>query len=101
MASVDYAYPVEALHGKVNRRHTVGFAQRQDTGRKFTQTHGKRTTDITAAEQELRNLFATAVRATYTRMADPAQSVTDKAAFAKQTKYKTLYGYVFSQVYGK
>ncbi len=99
MAKVDYAYPVEALHGKVSKRHSVGFAQRTATGRKYTQTISPRSTAIGAEEQELREKFGNAVRATYTRLADPTQSLEDKKAFLKQSKYKTLYGYVFSQVY--
>ncbi len=99
MAQVDYAYPVEALHGKVSKRHTVGFAQRNDTGRKFTQTRNARTSAVGADEQELREKFGNASKATRTRLADPTQSLEDKKAFLKQSKYKTLYGYVFSQVY--
>lgn len=39
MAKVDYTYPIEALHGKVKRTHSVGFAMRKETGAKYTQTY--------------------------------------------------------------
>lgn len=39
MAKVDYNYPIEALHGKVKRTHSVGFAMRKETGAKYTQTY--------------------------------------------------------------
>ena len=39
MAKVDYNYPIEALHGKVKRTHSVGFAMRKETGAKYAQTY--------------------------------------------------------------
>ncbi len=100
MATVDYAYPVEALHGKVKKTHSVGFAERQDTGCKFTQSREERTAVPTEAQTEVQQKFATAAKAARTRMADAQKQAQDLVAFKKQSKYKTLYGYVFSQVYG-
>lgn len=99
MAKVDYAYPVEALHGKVKKTHTVGFALRKETGCKFTQTYTSRTAAPTEAQNEVQKKFAAAVKAARVRMADASKQAQDLAAFRKQSKYKTLYGYVFSQVY--
>ena len=101
MAKVDYAYPVEALHGKVKKTHTVGFALRKETGCKFTQTYVKRCLFDTflRAQTEVQQRFATAVKAARVRMADASKQAQDLAAFRKQSKYKTLYGYVFSLVY--
>ena len=103
MAKVDYAYPVEALHGKVKKTHTVGFALRKETGCKFTQTFTTRTAAPTEAQTEVQTevqkKFAAAVKAARVRMADASKQAQDLAAFRKQSKYKTLYGYVFSQVY--
>lgn len=99
MAKVDYAYPVEALHGKVKKTHTVGFALRKETGCKFTQTYTSRTAAPTEAQNEVQKKFAAAVKATRVRLADASKQAQDIVAFKKQSKYKTLYGYVFSQVY--
>ncbi len=99
MAKVDYAYPVEALHGKVNKTHTVGFALRKDSGAKYTQTYTHKLAAPSEAQTEVQQKFATAVKATRVRMADAQQQPKDLTAFRKQSKYKTLYGYVFSQVY--
>ena len=100
MAKVEYTYPVEALHGKVRKTHTVGFAMRKETGAKYTQTYSHTLSAPSEAQSEAQTKFATAVKATRTRMADAAKQAADLIAFRKQSKYKTLYGYVFSQVYG-
>ena len=55
----------------------------------------------TAAQTEVQERFTEAVRATRTRLGDPNQRATDIAAFKKQTRYPTLYGYVFSLEYAK
>ncbi len=99
MAKVDYAYPVEALHGKVKKTHSVGFALRKETGCKFTQSFSASAAAPTEAQTEAQQKFSAAVKAARVRMADASQQATDLAAFRKQSKYKTLYGYVFSQVY--
>lgn len=99
MAKVDYAYPVEALHEKVKKTHTVGFALRKETGCKFTQTYTSRTAAPTEAQNEAQKKFAAAVKATRVRLADASKQAQDIVAFKKQSKYKTLYGYVFSLVY--
>ena len=100
MAKVDYAYPVEALHGKVKKTHTVGFALRKETGCKFTQSFSASVAAPTEAQTEAQQKFATAAKAVRVRMADAQKQAQDLAAFKKQSKYKTLYGYVFSLVYG-
>ena len=99
MAKVDYAYPVEALHGKVKKTHTVGFALRKETGCKFTQTYTSRIAAPSEAQNEAQQKFTAAVKATRVRLADASKQAQDIVAFKKQSKYKTLYGYVFSQVY--
>lgn len=101
MAKVTYQFPIESLHGKVQKNHTVGFAKRTDTGSKFTQTYTHTRSAPTEAQTEVQQRFATAVKATRTRMADASKQAQDLIAFRKQSKYKTMYGYVFSQVYAQ
>lgn len=101
MAKVDYNYPIEALHGKVKKTHTVGFAKRTDTGAKYTQTYTHTLTAPSEAQSEVQQKFAAAVKAARVRMADASKQAQDLIAFKKQSKYKTLYGYVFSQVYAQ
>ena len=46
-----------------------------------------------------RNAFKQAAIATRERLVDPDQSLMDQIAFTQQTKYKTIYAYVFNQCY--
>ena len=94
MGKVTYEYPVKDICGKIGKKATVGFAHRGDT--KYTVRYGKRSTPVGSAEQAHRNKFSAAVKATRQRMLDSRQNAADKVAFAQQTKYKTLYQYVFN-----
>ena len=94
MGKVTYEYPIKDICGKIGKNATVGFAHRGDT--KYTVRYGKRSTPVGSAEQAHRNKFSAAVKATRQRMLDSQQNAADKVAFAQQTKYKTLYQYVFN-----
>ena len=99
MGKVTYEYPVKDICGKSGKSATVGFAHRGDT--KYTVRYGKRSTPAGAAELAHRNKFSAAVKATRERMLDSQQNAADKIAFAQQTKYKTLYQYVFNSEMSK
>ena len=99
MGKVTYEYPVKDICGKIGKNATVGFAHRGDT--KYTVRYGKRSTPAGAAELAHRNKFSAAVKATRQRMLDSQQNAADKVAFAQQTKYKTLYQYVFNDEMAK
>ena len=99
MGKVTYEYPVKDICGKIGKNATVGFAHRGDT--KYTVRYGKRSTPVGSAEQAHRNKFSAAVKATRQRMLDSQQNAADKVAFAQQTKYKTLYQYVFNSEMAK
>ena len=94
MGKVTYEYPVKDICGKIGKKATVGFAHRGDT--KYTVRYGQRSTPASGAELAHRNKFSAAVKATRQRMLDSQQNAADKVAFAQQTKYKTLYQYVFN-----
>ena len=94
MGKVTYEYPVKDICGKIGKNATVGFAHRGDT--KYTVRYGKRSTPAGQAELAHRQKFSAAVKATRQRMLDSQQNAADKVAFAQQTKYKTLYQYVFN-----
>ena len=99
MGKVTYEYPVKDICGKIGKNATMGFAHRGDT--KYTVRYGKRSTPVGSAEQAHRNKFSAAVKATRQRMLDSQQNAADKIAFAQQTKYKTLYQYVFNSEMAK
>lgn len=52
----------------------------------------------TAAMKAWNQSFGQIATDTRDRLQDPQYIAADKAAFAQQTKYKTLYSYVFNQV---
>ena len=99
MGKVTYEYPVKDICGKIGKNATVGFAHRGDT--KYTVRYGQRSTPAGQAELAHRQKFSAAVKATRQRMLDSQQNSADKIAFAQQTKYKTLYQYVFNDEMGK
>ena len=99
MGKVTYEYPVKDICGKIGKKATVGFAHRGDT--KYTVRYGQRSTPAGQAELAHRQKFSAAVKATRQRMLDSQQNAADKIAFAQQTKYKTLYQYVFNDEMAK
>lgn len=50
----------------------------------------------TAVQTAWNNLFGQICTATRERLEDPMQVAQDQANFAKQTKFKTIYSYVWS-----
>ena len=97
MAKVEYAFPVDKIHGKISKQHKIGFAHRRASKKNYTTIYGVRSTTPSTSEVAHRTKFSTCVANTRTRMMDPTQNPIDMVAFAKQTKYPTFYGYVFSQ----
>ena len=106
MAKVEYVAPVDAVHGKLSKGDKYGFARRKKANNNgerpnFTFVHTKRTAPVTQDEIERRKSFGDVAKATRARLMDPDQSLTDQIAFAQQTKYKTIYAYVFNQEFHK
>ena len=97
MAKVEYAFPVEKIHGKVAKHHKIGFAHRAASKLNYTQAYGKRTTKYSQAEKDHQAKFAAVAAATNARLADPNQMPIDQTAFKAQSKYTTLRQYVWNQ----
>jgi len=97
MAHVEYAFPVEKIHGKVAKHHKIGFAHRVASKLNYTQAYGKRSTPVTKKETDHRTKFGAVSNATAARLADPTKMQADQLAYKAQTKYKTLRQYVFNQ----
>ena len=97
MAKVEYAFPVDKIHGKISKQHKIGFAHRRATKKNYTTVYGARSTEPSTTEVAHRTKFATCVSNTRSRMMDPVQNPIDQVGYAKQSKYPTFYGYVFSQ----
>ena len=97
MAKVEYAFPVEKIHGKVAKHHKIGFAHRVASKLNYTQAYGKRTTKYSQAEKDHQAKFAAVAAATNARLADPNQMPIDQMAFKAQSKYTTLRQFVWNQ----
>ena len=100
MASVHYDFPVKCVHGKLNKDDKVSFAKRSDTGTTYGVKRDDwsvkyKTAETRAAAETRQAKFRAVVTATKERMQDPTKQPIDKAGFAAQTKYKTLWGYCF------
>lgn len=65
----------------------------------FSLRQNDRSTKPTTAELANREKFKQVAQATHARLINPEYIQRDQAAFSKQDKYTSLYGYVFSVVY--
>lgn len=105
--------PVEAIIGKIapadqtvskdnpGFKCFVGYQRGNGIFNRYQVKKNPRRNPYAENEKNLQTAFTNAVKATRQRMMDPDQSLTDQIAFSKQSKYKTLYSYVFNQVYKK
>ena len=99
MAKVEYAFPVEKIHGKVSKSHKVGFAHRVDSNLNYTQTYGQRnynTHPVTSKESAICLKFTTVAAAVRARQIDPTKMAADQAAFLAQNKYKRMWGFLWN-----
>ena len=97
MAKVEYAFPVDKVHGKISKKHKVGFAHRKASARNYTTAYGERKTQVKESELANRAKFTAVSKAARLRMVDPDHVAMDQMMFARQTKYTTMFGYVFKQ----
>ena len=83
----------------INLKKRGGWKKKGAPFMYFSLRQNDRLTAPSNNEVVLREKFAEAVRLTYDRMTDPTYLPGDQVAWKAQTKYPTLYGYVFSVVY--
>ena len=98
--SIFYLAPVDNASGKIFGKKERFVAVRRLLGKRQRGccVTGERTTPVTEAETQWRSMFAQISAATHVRMADSEQMKVDQLAFREQTKYKTLYQYVWNEV---
>ena len=100
---VTYKEPIESASGKIFGHKSQFIAVHRPWSEKRkngTCAQGQRDLKnhpFTEKELMHRVKFAAVCAATRSRMADPSQAAADMMAFKAQTKYKTLYRYVFRQ----
>ena len=107
MAKITYIDPVKSVSGKLTKKHCVVYNVRQAPTNNADMISNPNYTAyrdpnkkvrLTAGQRAWNAKFAQIVAGTRDRMQDPQYVAPDKAAFATQSKYKTLYAYVFNQV---
>ena len=102
MAKVDYIRPVEALHGKLQKKDKVGYAQRKASKNKFTVTRDDwkqkfKTAEKASAARTRQMKFKSVSQSVSERLTNPTYLTLDQQGFANQSKYTTLRGYVFKK----
>ena len=105
--------PVEAVIGKmapsdqkVNKQNAgfkcfVGYQLGRSVFNRYQVRSKPRANAYSQDEQQRWKQFSDVVKATRQRLNDPDQSLVDQIAYSQQTKYKTLYSYVFNQEWAK
>ena len=98
MAKIEFAFPVDKIHGKVGKSHKIGFADRTASKLNYSVEYGKRSTKPSDTELAHRDKFAVVASATRSRMKDPSKINADQLAYQEvKTQYPSLYAYVFNQ----
>lgn len=105
--------PVEAIIGKIapadekvsmnnpGFKCFVGYQRGNGIFNRYQVKKNPRRKGYALGELNLQTKFTKVVKATRQRLLDPDQNLTDQIAFSNQSKYKTLYSYVFNQEYQK
>ena len=101
MAKVTYIDPVEHISGKIAKKHKSVYSYRKDINCKYISQPRPSSVPPTSDQLALREEFARTVARVNQTMADEAQVNTYKEQFENQSKYKTLRGYIFAQMYNE
>ena len=96
MAKIEFAFPVDKVHGRISKQHQVGFAHRKASKLNYTTSYGKGASEYSQKEMAHQEKFKAVCASTRARMKDPGKVMQDQAAFKEQSKYKTFYRYVFN-----
>ena len=95
MAQVEYAFPVDAVHGRISKKHKIGFAHRKESGKNYTTSYGQRSTPVSDDEKQYRSYWGQVASAVAQRMKDPTKQPQDQVAFKNQSEYPTLRAYLW------
>ena len=101
MARVSYIRPIESLHGKLGRKDEVGYAMRTKSLFKFTVTRNDWSMHYSPEKhgQVLAHQakFKAVAQLARLRMMDANHRMQDEVAWKAQSKYSTLFGYLFHE----
>lgn len=101
MAKVSYIDPIDHISGKISKHHESVYNYRTDIDCAYITQPRKSTVPPTVDQLAIQEQFARTASKVKQAMADTAQVATYKEAWKQQSKYKTLRGYIFSQLYGQ
>ena len=101
MAKIKCIRPIESISGKIKKTDKTGFALRKASNRNFTVTRENWSPDIAEEKQASvaarKAKFAAVQASARERMEDPTHMEADLKGFEAQSKYTTLFGYVFAK----
>ena len=100
MSNIKLEAPFTAFRGKICKHSKIIFAQRKGT-QYTSQICNPRTKPFSEAEVERQAKFKQAVVNANAALADATQKAAYEEAFGKQSKHKTLRGYVIAKEYAK
>lgn len=95
MAKIEFAFPVDKVHGRLSRQHKIGFAHRTASKLNYSTSYGKRSTPVSDDEKQYRTYWGQVASAVAQRMKDPTQQPQDQVAFKNQSEYPTLRAYLW------
>ena len=100
MAKYTCNRPVESLHGKLKKSDKVGFARLKSTSTNYTVTREDwkqvfKTEAAATAARQRQAKFRAVAQAAHERKIDPTKKTADEAAFKAQSKYKTMFTFLF------
>ena len=107
MPKVTFIDPIKSVSGKLTKKHCVVYNVRQAVTNNEDMIRNPNYTayrdpskkiKLTANQKNWQERFGQLCAATQLRLQSPDHIYPDRAEFAKQTKYKTLYSYVFNLV---
>ena len=98
MATVVFEDPIHHISGKISKKYRTCYNYRKQSDRKYTSVRGTRTTPVSEKETAWRQTFSQICTTTLERMANPTYISQDQENFRNQSKYKTLYQYVWNVV---
>ena len=101
MAKIKTIRPIESISGTLKKSDKVGFAVRKATAKNFTVTRDDWTPHISPEKrgQVLAHQakFKAVAQLARLRMMDAQHRQQDELAFKAQSKYSTLFGYLFHE----
>ena len=107
MAKVTYIDPIKSVSGKLTKKHCVVYNVRQAKTNNPDMIANPNYTayrdpnkkiKLTANQKAWNKQFGQICASVRERLNDPTHMATDRANFALQTQYKTMYSYLWSIV---